>query len=78
MKSYTFDCVSISKHPLIFIVGEVGTITVGEVGTITVLDGIGEGMSGLSVVKAWVGKIPHAPYISTETIAHGTMSCDCG
>ena len=28
----------------------------------------------LSVVKAWVGEIPHAPYVSTETIAHGTIS----
>ena len=43
MKSYTFDCVNISKHPLIFIVGEVGTITV-------LPDGIGEGMSGVSDV----------------------------
>ena len=34
--------------------------------------------SPLSVVKAWVGEIPSAPYVSTETIAHGTMSCDCG
>ena len=32
----------------------------------------------LSVVKAWVGEILRAPYISTEMIAHGTMSCDCG
>ena len=32
----------------------------------------------LIVVKAWVGEIPRAPYVSTETIAHGTMSCDCG
>ena len=31
----------------------------------------------LSAVKASVGKIPRAPYVSTETIAHGTMSCDC-
>ena len=32
----------------------------------------------LSVVKAWVGKIPRVPYVSMEMIAHGTMSCDCG
>ena len=32
----------------------------------------------LSVVKAWVGEIPRAPYVSTEMIAHGTMSCDGG
>jgi len=32
----------------------------------------------LSVVKAWVGEIPCAPYMSMETTAHGTMSCDCG
>ena len=32
----------------------------------------------LSVVKAWVSEIPRVPYVSTETIAHGTMSCDCG
>ena len=32
----------------------------------------------LSVVKAWVGEILRTPYVSTETIAHGTMSCDCG
>ena len=31
-----------------------------------------------SVVKAWVGEIPRAPYVSTETIAYGTNSCDCG
>ena len=30
------------------------------------------------VVKAWVGEMPRTPYISTETIAHGMMSCDCG
>jgi len=33
--------------------------------------------------KAWqqslqVGEIPRALYISTEMIAHGTMSCDSG
>ena len=27
----------------------------------------------LSVVKAWVGEMPRAPYVSTETIAHGTI-----
>ena len=32
----------------------------------------------LSVVKDWVSKIPRTPYISTETIAHSTISCDCG
>ena len=32
----------------------------------------------LSVVKAGVGKIPRVPYVSTETIAHGTLSCDLG
>ena len=36
------------------------------------------GIVQLSVVKAWVGKIPHMPYVSMETIAHGMMSCDCG
>ena len=32
----------------------------------------------LSVVKAWVGEMTRAPSVSTETIAHSTMSCDCG
>ena len=32
----------------------------------------------VSVVKAWVGKILCAPYVSTEMIAQGMMSCDCG
>ena len=32
----------------------------------------------LSVVKAWVGEISRASYVSTEMIAHGTMSCDHG
>ena len=36
------------------------------------------GTYSLSAVKAWVGEIPRAPYVSKETIAHGTMSCDCG
>ena len=33
----------------------------------------------LRVVKGvWVGEIPRASYVSTETIAHDTNSCDCG
>ena len=27
----------------------------------------------LSIVKAWVGEIPRAPYVSTEMIAHGMI-----
>ena len=27
----------------------------------------------LSVLKAWVGEMPHAPSISMEMVAHGTM-----
>ena len=27
----------------------------------------------LSIVKAWVGEMPHVPYISTETIPHGMI-----
>ena len=41
-------------------------------------DSVGIGVKNLSVVKAWVGEIPRAPYVSTETIAYDTMSCDCG
>ena len=32
----------------------------------------------LSVVKAWVGEMSHAPSVSMEMIAHGMMSCDFG
>ena len=32
----------------------------------------------LSVLKAWVSEMPRAPSVSTETVAHGTISCDCG
>ena len=34
--------------------------------------------TALSIVKAWVGEMPRAPSVYTETVAHGTMSCDCG
>ena len=32
----------------------------------------------LSILKTLVGKIPCVLYVSTEMVAHGAMSCDCG